>query len=140
MSNDDTALLNDLIKVTNRYGTFSRSSSSVSELNLESQALLERSHDHSNKPHSFFPTTIVVKNVGSTARDNLCNIREELFIMVTVINNFSFRNFTLLWALLNYLQFQHMLDRYLIVENGILQFMVAGTVGVAIIAAFIVDS
>lgn len=49
-------------------------------------------------------------------------------------------NFTLLWALLNYLQFQHMLDRYLIVENGILQFMVAGTVGVTIIAAFIVDS
>ncbi|CAB4424880.1 unnamed protein product [Rhizophagus irregularis] len=169
MSNDDTALLNDLIKVTNRYGTFSRSSSSVSELNLESQALLERSHDHSNKPHSFFPTTIVVKNVGSTARDNLSLERNFLswlrlsttLVLVGIAYYFHFEiiplptsnhsnilglflmflgNFTLLWALLNYLQFQHMLDRYLIVENGILQFMVAGTVGVAIIAAFIIDS
>lgn len=70
MSNDDVSLLNDLIKAPNRYGTFS--GSSASELNLESQVLLERSHDSSNKPHSFFPTTFVTKNVGSTARDNLC--------------------------------------------------------------------
>ncbi|RGB35414.1 hypothetical protein C1646_814721 [Rhizophagus diaphanus] len=166
MSNDDTALFNDLIKATNRYGTFSRSSSFVSELNLESQALFERSHDYSNKPHSFFPTTIVVKNVGSIARDNLSlerNFLSWLRLSTTLVlvgiayyfhlplptSNHSnilglflmfLGNFTLLWALLNYLQFQHMLDRYLIVENGILQFMVAGTVGVAIIAAFIVDS
>jgi hypothetical protein len=49
-------------------------------------------------------------------------------------------NFTLLFALLNYFQFQHMLDRYLVVEHGVLQFIVAGIVGITIIAAFIVDS
>ncbi|GBC07976.1 hypothetical protein RclHR1_07830003 [Rhizophagus clarus] len=168
MSKNDISLLNNLKRATNRYGTFSGSSSN--KLNLEDQTLLERGHDHSRKPQTIFPTTLVVKNVGSTARDNFSIERNFLswlrlsttLVLVGLAYYLHFEiiplptssshsnilglfliflgNFTLLWALLNYLQFQHMLDRYLIVENGTLQFMVVGTIGIAIVMAFIFDS
>jgi hypothetical protein len=69
MSNDDISLLNDLRAATSKYGTFSESSSS-SGLSLENQLLLESNHDRSKKASTFSPTTLVVRNVGSTARDN----------------------------------------------------------------------
>ncbi|RIA86364.1 hypothetical protein C1645_829414 [Glomus cerebriforme] len=165
MSNEDASLLNDLITSTFEYGTFSRPFSNKLILNQ-----LGCPDYSKNQIITISPTTLVFKNVGSTARDNLCierNFLSWLRLSLTLIlvgmayylrfemiipiiptsRHFSlfglflifFGNFVLLWALLNYFQFQHKLDKYLLVENGVLQFSIAGITGIAILMAFIID-
>jgi len=85
-----------LLSSKNGYGTFPESSATITLQKSLSRAQLECGKKCYRNPMAGtfcgtipFPTTLVVKNDGSTARDN-CSIERNFFVMVTVFSGAGF--------------------------------------------------